>query len=255
MSRQNGAPIAPAKPLAAAQRTTTFLPDAPLAPWRGWLYGASRAQWLGLALSRWLYLLLIVLAGGWLLLALPGGWPISAGWLAATGVLWGLMRHAQRQHFTIFRAATISLPAPVKMPPADKHPLYITGWLSVEAKARGFTALPGFYRSFATREHALIGRVQPRRVAALATWPEDEIGLWYAFFTPPQITAIAPGQQWIGRQWLPALAITYRPAPAPTARRRTPSVATLYLAFPNPADHTAVLADLLVDGLPAPPSE
>ncbi len=254
MSSQNGAPIALAKPPAATQHATTFLPDIPLTPWRGWLYGLTRAQWLGLALVRWLYLLLIVLAGGWLLLALPGGWLVSLGWLTLAIVLWGLIRRAQRQYFTHFRADSLAASAaPVRMPAADKRPLYITGALSVEAKVRTFTALPGFYRSFATREHALIGRVHPRRIAALATWPEDEIGLWYAFVTPPQIVAIQPGQQWIGRRLLPALALTYQPAP--TARRRSPDLATLYLAFPNPDDHAAVLADLLVDGLPAPPSE
>lgn len=254
MSSHNGAPALPDQPL-AAQRTTTFLPDMPLVPWLGWLYGLTRAQLLGMALVRWLYLLLIGLAGGWLLLALPGGWPISLGWLAVAGVLWGLTRRAQSQHFTRFRAAPMTPPTPVRMPLADKHPLYITGALSVEAKVRGFTALPGFYRSFATREHALIGRVLARHVAGFATWPEDEIGLWYAFFTPPQIIAVAPGQQQVGRQWLPALAITYRPASSPTARRRTPRTATLYLAFPNPDDHAAVLADLLVEGSPAPSSE
>lgn len=255
MSSHNGAPIASAKPLAAAQPTTTFLPDLPLTSWRDWLYALTHAQWLGLTLIRWLYLVLSALAGGWLLFALPGGWPISLGWLAVAGGLWGLARYARRRRFTRFRTTATTLPAPAKMALADKRPLYITGALSVEAKVRSFTALPGFYRSFATREHALIGRVMPRRVAALAAWPEDEIGLWYAFFTPPQIIAVAPGQQQIGRQWLLALAVTYRPAPLPNARRRTPNATTLYLAFPDPDDYTAVLADLLVEGSPTPPSE
>jgi hypothetical protein len=253
MSSQNGVPIAPAKPFATAQRTTTFLPDAPLAPWQGWLYGLTRAQWLGLPLIRWLYLLQIALAALWFAGWLPGGWPVSLFWLATAAALWTMVRVGARRHFATFRAAPTPPPSPHILPPAEKRPVYITGALSVEAKSRPFTALPGFYRSFATREHALIGRVQPRRIAALATWPEDEIGLWYAFLTPSQITAIAPGQQLIGRQWLPALALTYRPAP--TARRRTPDLATLYLAFPNPGDHTAVLADLLADGPPAPPNE
>ncbi|HHY57875.1 MAG TPA: hypothetical protein GYA08_20840 [Chloroflexi bacterium] len=254
MSSHNGAPALSGN-VRVAQRTTTFLPDAPLTSWQGWLYALTRGQWLGMALLRWLYLLLFALAGGWLLLSLPGGWVISLGWLIAAGCLWGLTRYAQRLQFTRFRPAPMSFPVPVKLSPADKRPIYVTGALSVEAKARIFATLPGFYRTFATREHALIGRVQPRRVAGLGAWPEDEIGLWYAFFTPAQIDAIAPGQQQVGGRWLPALAITYRPAFSPEARRRTPATATLYLAFPDPGDHTAVLADLLVEGAPTPSRE
>ncbi|HAJ34715.1 MAG TPA: hypothetical protein DCL15_03325 [Chloroflexi bacterium] len=254
MSSHNGASAASGR-AHVTQRTTTFLPDAPLATWQGWLYALTRAQWLGMTLMHWLLLLLIALASGWLLLELPGGWPISLGWLTVAGALWGLARQTQRQHYTRFRAITMSFPAPAGLSPADKRPLYVTGALSVEAKARTFHTLPGFYRTFATREHVLIGRVQPRRIAALATWPEDEIGLWYAFVAPAQIDAITPGQQQVGLHWLPALAITYRPTPLPDAKRRVPAATTLYLAFPDPDDHNAVLADLLVDARSAPASE
>lgn len=250
MSSQNGAP-APS----VIRRTTTFLPDISFGPWQGWLYALTRARWLGMALVRWLYLLLTVLAGGWLLWTLPGGWQISLGWLVVAAALWLLIRMTQRRHFSAFRTTPATLPAPASLAPGDKRAAYVTGALSVETKARTFTALPGFYRSFATREHVLIGRVQPRRIAGFATWPEDEIGLWYAFVTPSQIVAIAPGQQQIGRHWLPALALTYTPAPDAGKRRRTSGSATLYLAFPNLDDHAAVLADLLVERSPAPPSE
>lgn len=254
MSSHNGAPAASGS-TRVTQRTTTFLPDTPLTTWYGWLYALTRAQWLGIALMRWLYLLLFLLAGGWLFLALPGGWVVSLGWLIVAGCLWGLTHFVQQRHFTLFRSTPLNFPAPAELAPADKRPLYVTGALSVETKARTFTTLPGFYRTFATREHVLIGRVQPRRVAALGAWPEDEIGLWYAFFTPSQINAITPGLQQVGGRWLPALAITYRPAPLPPVRRRMPTMATLYLAFPDPGDHAAVLADLLVEGAPTPSRE
>jgi hypothetical protein len=251
MSSHNGAPAASSS-ARTTQHTTTFLPDTPLTTWHGWLYALTRAQWLGMTLMRWLLLLGSVLAGGWLLLRLPGGWLVSLGWLMTAVVLWALARQAQRRHFTRFRTIPMSFPAPARLSPADKRPLYLTGALSVETKARIFHTLPGFYRTFATREHVLIGRVQPRRIAALAAWPEDEIGLWYAFVAPTQIDAITPGRQQVGPHWLPALAITYRPAPLADASRRAPAATTLYLAFPNPDDHLAVLADLLVDAQLAP---
>ena len=132
-----------------------------------------------------------------------------------------------------------------------KRQVYVTGALSVQEKMRPFTALSGFYRSFATREHALLCRVQERRVLGIATWPEEEVGLWYAFFTPQQVITIQPGTQTIGRRPLLALAVTYWPTPPLAAKPRQMPATTLYLAFPNSDDHAAVLADLIVDWQPA----
>jgi hypothetical protein len=156
------------------------------------------------------------------------------------------VREQQRRHFSTFQPQMQPLPAPRPMPPAEKRAVYVTGILSVEQKSRSFIALPGFYRTFATREHALLCQVQARPLLRFAAWPEDEIGLWYAFFMPDQILAIQPGLQRIGRQSLPALALTVRPAPN-AAKRRPAAAETLYLAFPDAGDFAAVCADLRIE--------
>lgn len=247
MISTNGAPPAPAaagKP--PARQATTFLPALPLDTWRMRLYALTRGQWLGMALIRWLYLLLAMLAFVWGAFAWPGGWLASLGWLLGGAVLAMTVREQQRRHFSTFLPQMQPLPAPRPMPSAEKRSLYVTGMLSVEQKSRSFTALPGFYRTFATREHALLCQVQARSLLRFAAWPEEEIGLWYTFFMPDQILAIQPGVQRIGRQALPALALTVRPAPS-AAKRRPAAAETLYLAFPDAGDFAAVCADLRIE--------
>lgn len=259
MITQNGPPPASISSTAAAgahQRQTDFLPDIPSDTWLIRLYLLNRGHWVGVPLMRWIYFLLFGLAVIWSLFSLPGGWAIGALWLAVAVALGFVTRRAQRRSFTTFAARTVQPPPKQIMPPAKKMPVYVTGVLSVEQKVRTFTALPGFYRSFATREHALLCRARKRQIWGIAAWPEEEIGLWYAFFTPQQIDAVEPGELQIGRDALPGLAITYRPtAPIQSPRRRQPMPATLYLAFISEEDRTAVLADLLMEWQPASVTE
>ncbi len=216
--------------------------------WMLRLYLLSRAHLMAIPLTRWVGAMLIGLALGWGMLALPGGWLGSALWLLVAAALFLWIRSAQRRAFIRFAAVTPSAATAAKvLPPAQKQPVYVTGELSVDRKVQTFTALPGFYRTFATREHALLCRVRERRIWGVATWPEEEVGLWYAFFTPQQIAAIQPGTVTIGNRTLDGLSITYHPAAQPSTRRRQPTLATLYLGFVSEDDRSAVLADLLVD--------
>ena len=249
MISPNGAPPAPAPPgraPASPRQTTTFLPLPPFDTWSLRLYALTRLQALGISLRRWLNLLLLAFALLWGVLALPGGWGVSLLWLSGAAMLFVLMHTAQRRQFTAFRPHQQPPLAPRRMSPAEKRAVYVTGALRVEQKVRTFTALPGFYRTFATREHALLCQVQARTVWSFAAWPEDEIGLWYAFFTPDHILDIQPGVQQIGRQTLPALAITIRPAQT-GAKRRQPAMEVLYLAFLDASDFAAVRADLMIE--------
>lgn len=248
MISQNGSPPAPAPPR-VHQKPTEFLPDAPAELWLTRLYLLERAEWLGAPLIRWLYLTLAGLALAWTVLRLPGNWMVGIALLALAVALHLTVRYARRRGYTTFIPQPSPTPPAQMLAPAQKRPVYVTGVLSVERKVRAFTALPGFYRTFATREHALLCQVRPRRIWAIAAWPEEEVGLWYAFFTPEQITSIQPGLARIDRRALPGLAITYRPD-GENAQRKTASPLTLYLAFVDERDRDAVLADLLVDWRP-----
>jgi hypothetical protein len=235
----------------AQKQQTEFLPDVEANAWSAQLYLVSRGHLMGLPMLRWLYFLMVVAALLWVAFGLPGGWLVGVLLLGAAALLAVTVRLMQRRAFISFAARPAPVTMTVLMPPTQKRPLYVTGILSVEQKVRSFTALPGFYRSFATREHALLCRVRERRIWRIGAWPEEEIGLWYAFFKPQEIDAVQPGDVRIGRSTLPGIAVTYRPsAPIRPERRRTPMQTTLYLAFVTEADRAAVLADLLVEWQP-----
>ena len=247
MPNLNGTPPAlPGSPRAGPPRSssTEFLPDLPARSWRGWFYELSRHRMSALPLSRLLIGALLLLALVWGLGKLPGGWWVALVWLAVMSLFVAFGAFAARDQYITFQCHPVDLPIPAPLPPDAKVPLYATGWFSVESRERAFTNLPGFYRTFATREHALLCQLRPRRLLGLGALPDDEPGLWYAFFTPAQITRLQTGVLIAGSSHLSALAITYV---APQTKRRRQRTITLHLAFPNPADRLIVLADLLAD--------
>jgi hypothetical protein len=136
--------------------------------------------------------------------------------------------------------------------PNSKLPVYVSGLLAVDTKVRRFAGLPGFYRTFATREHALLCQARPRRFLGLATWPEDEEGLWYAFFYAHQVRRLETGLIAFDQAQFPGLLIEYQPDKPldGRARRGGPPRVTLYVAFPHAADYQTALADLMVEPLP-----
>jgi hypothetical protein len=201
----------------------------------------------GLPALRWLYGLLCCLP--LLALLLPMPWPF----LGVLGpllliALWLWAWAARRGSYVRFTPLPASPVTPRPLPPSAKLPVYVSGLLAVENKVRPFGGLPGFYRTFATREHALI--CQARRRDGLATWPEEEVGLWYAFFTAAHVHGLCTGAIAFDRTTLPGFALDYTPPqPLGGKKRRRPQRLTLYVAFANPADFQAALADLAVEPL------
>jgi len=254
MTKQHGNSSAP-RPTDGAftsgSQPTQFLPDLPTTSWHARFYIADRMRIAGTPILRWGYGFLVGVAVIWLLAGLPGSWGVAMLWLAGALALAGAAYIARRAQYVDFTATASQLPTGVLLPTAAKIPVYVTGLLGVERKERAFTMAPGFYRTFATREHALLCRVNERHLWGVATWPEEETGLWYAFFAPQQIVDIAAGCLRYGHHTFDALAVTYRPAPSNSKHRRTPGVATLYLGFPDSAGCTTVVADLAVEWNPA----
>ena len=254
MSNQNGNEPAP-RPTGGAftsrSQPTQFLPDLPATSWRARFYAAERARIAGIAVLRWGYILLLGAAVVWLLGRLLGGWVVVLLWLAGALALAVAARLARRSHHVTFTAKTTPVPSGELLPATEKVPVYVTGNLGVEQKQRAFTMVPGFYRTFATREHALLCRVSERRLWGIATWPEEETGLWYAFFTARQIINIEAGSLVYGGLTLDTIAVTYRPGPHGGKRRREPEMTTLYLSFPDITGYATVFADLAVEWSPA----
>ncbi len=217
------------------------------------LYNLTRHHWSGAPLSRWLAFLLLlgglVTGIGWL----PGGWPVAALWLLAFLTLLGMMVYWRRRDFVRFQEAPAPELIPARLDPSDKIPIFATGHFSVEGKYRRFTWLQGFFRTFATREHAVICHVPPRRFL-LGQWPERETGLWYQFFMPGDIQQVRWGVIDFGAKPMVGLAVEYRltiPKRSRLSRARTLDE-TVFLACHTEEDARRILANLLYELTPPP---
>jgi hypothetical protein len=229
------------------------------------LYVLRRYQVMGAPAQRWIVIVLLLAA---LLMAiglLPGG--LAGGLIAVllTVALLAGQRLAQGRQYVHFRPDPAGRPASAATPisPAEKLAIHATGLFEVEGKARRFTELPAFYRSFSTREHALMAMVQPtHRLAGLARWPEEEIGMWYIFVKSNELRQVQPGVLSFGRARRPALRLQVgQVLPDKNAvmdawglqwgkdkSKLATRQQTIYLSFDGETDRERVMGDLMADG-------
>lgn len=178
-------------------------------------------------------------------------WAAWAALLAAGAAMVGLRTWAARRQYLLFEPEPdLPLPVAQALAPEDKLLIRATGRFEVEGKSHFFADLLAYWRSFATREHAVMAIIHESRFLLLGTVPEHEIGMWYIFFRPEDIVAITPGQLTFGAAVRPALCVTYNIVPtAPPGKnqRKKPIRDTAYLIFDDEAARAAVWADLKSD--------
>lgn len=193
----------------------------------------------------------------WILAGQP---PLAAWhWLILAALVLGglaviiLARLAARQNFVVFTVRP-DLAAPPSMPldPQDKVQTYATGHFEVEGKVGFFGGLLAYWRTFATREHAVMAILHRTRFLGLARTADAQLGMWYIFIAPENIEEVSAGDLQFGGQRHPALRITYRHIPPQAAARRlaarlhTPPLhRAVYLAFEDDAARSRVWADVL----------
>ena len=246
---QNGnspAPLLTSGAGRAIPKPGQFPEDFHQVTWRSLFYSVQHGEIAGVRPLRWIWIGGILLALLWLTGWFPGGYWVSVAIGGALIALMALSYALQRTDYVAFSTEPLPDISPAELPVTDKIPVYVTGALSVNGRERRFTWLPGFYRSFATREHALICQQRQRRVLGIGQWPEAQIGLWYAFIQPPALSEVQWGWLRFGGSAQRAIAITYRPDTAhkKTLRRSAPSE-RLLLAFANDNDARRVFADLI----------
>ncbi len=234
---------------ATVQSPTVFPTDLPLRGLGPLLYAMQRFQVGGLPVARYIGALWLLVAIAAIVGILPGRW-LTAGiacvlWL---GQLFISQRYSRRQ-FVDFDAAPVPHLTHAPLETSEKLPIYATGLLGVEGRNRFFSVLPGFYRTFATGEHAMLCRVAERTWLGVSSWPEDETGMWYAFVNPSDIEQLAWGRLGFGNITMPALAIQYRLELAAGPRRKKAEIRqeTLYLATPQVEDAQRIFVDLLTN--------
>lgn len=251
----NGRHVAPPPSggaFAGARERTVFPSEQILLAPASLLYAWRRRYFAGAPLIRLPQWLLLIAGALWATGLLPGRWWGTGLCLLLLLALQATVWWLRRRDFVRFEQDALPPVQPQPLAATAKIPLFATGLFGVERKERRFTWLPGFYRTFATREHALLCQVNDHP-AGFGDAPPEEEGLWYVFFTPPAIEAVQAGTLTFGRNQRPALAVNYRHTPARQIGKQSPTTRseTVYLAFQQDKDRERVLADLLVDLPPA----
>lgn len=195
-----------------------------------------------------------VVVGQWLLRgrpALPIWHWLILGLLLAGGIgLLALRGWAAKRAYVVFAVDTqTSKPHPHALPPEDKVALRATGRFEVEGKTGLFADLLAYWRSFGSREHAVMAILHPHRFLGLGRIPDERLGMWYIFIQPDALIEVTPGQLTFGRQTRPALRVVHRyTPPRPEGKKAHPPVReTVYLAFEAIGARAAVWADLMAD--------
>ncbi len=229
-------------------------------------YQVNRHHWMGAPMDRWGMIALLILAGLFAIRWLPGG---SVGVLVCAvllGMLLLLRSVASRHSYLIFAPEgepARHRPDAAMMNPADMLKLRATGRFEVEGRTQDFTELLAYFRSFETREHAVMAICPPASFLGVGAWPGHEIGMWYMFFKHKEIRRIDPGLLEFGGYRRPGLRIQVRqeipPSTSPldvwggyrSGGRTKPKYedATLFLSFDSLEDRARVLDDLTADAL------
>jgi len=182
--------------------------------------------------------------------ALPAWhWLILALLLVGGAAVLFLRGWAARRYYVVFiTELDLAPPAPLPLLPEDKIPLRATGRFDVQSRERLFADLPAYWRTYASREHAVLAIQHPSRFFLARSRAEDA-GMWYAFIPPAAITAATPGALCFGRRISPGLRVIYRRQPPAIDGKRPPKsvLATIYLAFEDEASRVRVWADLVAD--------
>lgn len=212
------------------------------------IYYFDRMLLAGAPVSRWVNILLFCVGALGALELVPGHWLTAALCLLLLAGFFWLRRHWRSRDYVRFHEAPLPQITPQALAPSDKVPIHATGYFAVEGKNERFTWLQGYFRTFATREHAVICLVQPK-LSLLAQWPEKDVGMWYVFFFPRSVRNVRRGSVSFGRATQPCVAVEHEihiPKKGRFSRERTLHE-TVILATDTEADSLRILADLLHD--------
>lgn len=229
------------------RKPTTFAADVPLRGFGPTLYAIHRFQLGGIVASRYIAALWLLIAALAAIGILPGRWiTVALALLLWVGQIALGVRYRQK-HYVSFSTAPLPALAVNPLTPPEKLTVFATGLLGVEGRYQRYTYIPGFYRTFATGEHAIICQVKERSWLGILSWPEEETGMWYAFVNPSDIHRLVWGELRFGSNTYPALSLEYRLEIPPGPRRKKAEIrqATIYLACTEQDSAQRLYVDLL----------
>lgn len=230
----------------STQQPTVFPANLSLSGVSPLLYALHRFRLGGAPASRYLAGLWLLIAAFALLGVLPGRWFSVALALVVWAAQIIIGYRYQHRHYVTFLPRTLPALDEKPLDTTEKISIYATGLFNVEGRYQPYSVLPGFYRTFATGEHAILCRVPERKWLGFLNWPADETGMWYAFVSPADIQRLSWGNLQFGSHALPAIAVEYRLELPPSPRRKKPEIRqeTLYLASSQQDDAQRIYVDL-----------
>ena len=156
------------------------------------VYHLDRMLLAGAPIGRWINGLFVFIGVLGALGLLPGHWLTAGLCVLFIATFYWLRRRWRVRDYIQFQEAPLPEVTPQPLKPSDSVPIHASGYFIVEEKSERFTWLQGYFRTFATREHAAICLVRPKRFL-LAEWPEQDVGMWYVFFFPKTVRNIRYG--------------------------------------------------------------
>ncbi|MEM7125771.1 MAG: hypothetical protein AAF702_05570 [Chloroflexota bacterium] len=236
------------------QNRTVFPEDVPLASTRTFLYNLVQHSMMGWSLFRWGLSLIVLLV----LIGLGVGlysWRIAVI-LAPVLLLipYSVLRRWRKEDYVHFEESSLPEAQAESLDSAEKIPVHVTGLFHVEGREQRFTWLPGFYRTFATREHALLCMAPDSTFLRIGGFDPDCVGMWYIFFEPKDICELRWGSLYFGRTSRPTILVTRQFVQPAKGRMRREKIATeqVFLSFQNEADGQRIWSDLIVDATHVP---
>jgi hypothetical protein len=215
-------------------------------------YRLRRHFWLAWPLSRWLGLLLVIVAV-WVLIrwrAFPWVALIPASLYLAYLLT---LTWANRQGYLRFEPLdgeagegkhsalqTGSPPPPLGV--QEMAPARASGWFTVEGQNQYYVDIEADFETVGSREHIILGRVHPSRFLLFGQWPSYEMGWWYIFFEPGMIRDTRLGRLHFGARPHLSLRVIY----APNGETKQ----AVYLAFDDAVVLRRVWDDLTRDAPP-----
>lgn len=138
---------------------------------------------------------------------------------------------------------------PLPLPSRSQLKVRATGLFEVEGKFRRHTWLEASYRTFPSREHAVIATCPPSAILRIGRSRKQDDGMWYIFCIPRAIRKVQLGQVQFGRTLCPAVALTHSfEVPGRFRRRRTRfQDEVVYLSCEQKKDAAILAGDLQAD--------
>ena len=210
------------------------------------LYNLDNHYFIEVRLRTWLNWALALLAMLALLIRAPGSLAVAIFFLLIIIFLSLSSRWARRRYYIHFVPEQNPAPhaaAAAPFQPEDKLLHHASGHFIVEDKEGDWTRLVAYYRTFETREHAIMARRTPTQFLKVGQVNPETLGMWYIFISPENLLDVTPGRIYFGGEGEPGLRLRWRRFD----EKGRPVESFAFLHFDSEPDRRRVQADLLLD--------